>query len=164
MKSRITNQAGPECLRNPSPYCTQEVPDWELKIEHWLNDLFCASSSTLISTEGADLLEAVAVVYRAGSEQCIALQVHLGGDVAHGVLELGTGCVSMRHTSNHGQAAVPWGAVVTGQLSCLRPGLVKHYKVTHFPLKNNQQYESSVIKYFIFISLKYQSKISFSKH
>lgn len=69
--------------------------------------LFCASSSTLISTEDADLLKAVAVVYRARSEQSIALQVHLGGDVAHGVLELGTGCVSMRHTSNHGQTAVP---------------------------------------------------------
>lgn len=68
--------------------------------------LFCASSNTLIST-GADLLEAVAVVYRAGSEQSIALQVHLGGNVAHGVLELGTGGVSVRHTSNQGITAVP---------------------------------------------------------
>lgn len=69
--------------------------------------LFYASSSTLISTEGADLLEAVAVVYRAGSEQSIALQVHLGGNVAHGVLELGTGGVSVRHTSNQGITTVP---------------------------------------------------------
>lgn len=62
---------------------------------------------TDISHTSNNLLEAVAVVYRAGSEQSIALQVHLGGNVAHGVLELGTGGVSVRHTSSKGITVVP---------------------------------------------------------